>query len=71
MNEIQNEQVSGSKNEQSLGVLASNIINSDLKEDGHRACNMSELGNPAKPFHQNELDIDETMRILKRRIITW
>ena len=63
MNEIQNKQVLGSKNLQSIEVHASNIVNSDLKEDDHplRACNMSELRNLAKAFHQNELDLDETM----------
>ena len=63
MTEIQNKQLSGSKNVQSIGVHASNIVNSNLKEDEYplRACNMSELRNPAKTFHQNELYLDGTM----------
>ena len=55
MNEIQNERVSGSKNVQSIGVHASNTVDSDLEEDDDhtlRAFNMNELRNPAKPFYQ-------------------
>ena len=56
MNEMQNKQLSGSKNVQCTGVHASNNENSDSEEDDHplRASNMSELGNPSKPFHQHE-----------------
>ena len=63
MNKMQNRQLSGSKNVQSIGVHASNNGNSDSVEDDHplRASNMSELNNAAKPSHQNELDLVETM----------
>ena len=46
-----------------MGIRASNNIDPDLEEDDHplRTSNMTELGNPAKPFHQTELDLDETM----------
>ena len=63
MNEMRNKQLSGSTNVQSIEIHASNNENSGSEEDDHslRASNMSELSNPAKPFHQNELDLDETM----------
>ena len=63
MNGMHSTQLSGSEKVQSIGVHASNLVYSDLKEDNLplRACNMSELRNPAKPFRQNELDLDETM----------
>ena len=62
MNEIYNEQLSGSKNVQSIGVHASENENSAL-EDEHplRASDMNELRNTANPFQQNELDLDETI----------
>ena len=47
----------------SIRVHACNIADSDLEEDDYplRASNMSELRNPAKPFHQDEQNLDETM----------
>ena len=63
MNEMQNKQLSGSKNVQSIGVHASNNVTSDSEQDDYplRISNMSEINNPSKLFHQNELDLDETM----------
>ena len=49
-NDTQNSQPSGSKNFGSMGVHASNTLDSDLKdEDDHplRASNMNKLRNPA------------------------
>ena len=64
MNEIQLRRLSGSKNVLSIGVHASNSVDSDIeKEVDHpfRASSMNELRNSAKPFYQNEANLDETM----------
>ena len=63
MNGMHYKQLSGSANVQSIGVHASNNENSDSEEEDLplKASNLSEIKNPAKPFHQNELDLDETM----------
>ena len=59
-NENQDTQQSGSKTNKSIGCHASNNVYSDLEHDHLlRASNMNELRNPAEPFHQNELDLDE------------
>ena len=62
-NETQNTRQSGSKTNMSIRVHACNIADSDLEEDDYplRASNMCELNNPAKPFHQDEQNLDETM----------
>ena len=62
MNGKQNKQLSGSKNVQCIGVHTSGNENSD-SEDDHplRASNMRELRKSAETFHQNELDLGETM----------
>ena len=62
-NEKQNTQPSGSRS-RSIGVHASENDNSVFEnEDNHpiRASNMHELTNPAKPFCQNRLELDETI----------
>ena len=61
--DTQNRQPPGSKGNRSLGVYAANNGNVDLGEDDHplRSSKMNELRNPAKPFDQNELNLDETM----------
>ena len=63
-NGIQNLQPSGSKNDKSSGVRASNIENSDTEnEDDHplRASDMRELKNPARLLCQNAPKLDETI----------
>ena len=63
-NEIQNLQPSGSKNDKSSGVRASNIENSDTEnEDDHpfRASGIRELRNPARQLCQNAPTLDETI----------
>ena len=63
-NGIYNLQPSGSKNDKSSGVRASNIENSDTEnEDDHplRASDMRELRNPARPLCQNVPNLDETI----------
>ena len=61
---IQNLQPSGSKNDKPSGVRATNIENSDTKnEDDHplRASDMRELKKPARPLCQNVPNLDETI----------
>ena len=63
-NGIHNLHPSGSKNDKSSGVRASNIENSDTEnEDGHplRASDMRKLRNPARPLCQNVPNLDETI----------
>ena len=54
---------SGSRIKTFVALHASNNVYSDLEKDAHhlRASQMSELRNPYNQFHQNELDLDETM----------
>ena len=62
--EIHNLQPSGSKNDKSSGVRASNIENSDTENEGDhpfRASDMRELRNPARPLSQNVPNLDETI----------
>ena len=61
---MQNSQPSGSKSIRSNGVHASNIENSNTKdEDGHplRASEMHEFRNPARPIYQNIPNMNETI----------
>ena len=63
-NGIHNLQPSGSKNDKSSGVRASNIENSDTENEGDhplRASDMRELRNPARPLCQNVPNLDETI----------
>ena len=63
-NGIHNLQPSGSKNDKSSRVRASNIENSDTEnEDDHplRASDMRELRNPARPLCQNVPNLDKTI----------
>ena len=61
-NEIQDSQPSGSKT-RSIGVHASNNENSDSENDDYplRASKMKDLKHPARPFFQNESDVDVTI----------
>ena len=64
LNGTQNSQPSGSKNDKSSGVRASNIENSDTENEvDHplRASDMRELRNPARPLYQNAPNLDETI----------
>ena len=72
-----NTQSSGSKNDRSIGVHASNIENSDTEDEDYplRASDMNELKNPAISIHQNTPNLYETvgefqMRSPRRSIIT-
>ena len=61
---MQNSQLRDPKVIRSDGVHASNIENSNIKdEDGHplRASEMHELRNPARPSYQNIPNMDETI----------
>ena len=63
-NGTQNSQPSGSRNDRSDGVHASNVGNSDTEdEDDHplRASDMRGLRNPARPLYQNAPNQDETI----------
>ena len=63
-NGVQNSQLSGSKSNRSNGVHASNIENSDTKDDDDHslgASEMHELRNPARPILQNIPNINETI----------
>ena len=61
-NEMQDSQPSGSKT-RSLGVHASNNENSDSEKDNSPliASKMKDLRHPARPFFQNESDVDVTI----------
>ena len=61
-NEIQHSQPSGSKTK-SIGVHAPNNENSDSENNDYplRVSKMEDLRHPAKPFFQNEPDIDVTV----------
>ena len=63
VNEMQDSKPSGSKTNRSIGVRASNIENSDYSENSDyplRASGVKDLKHPAKPFFQNESDVDVT-----------
>ena len=61
--DTQNIQPSGSKGNRSVGVHASNTVDSEKDEDSHllRPSYMNEWSNPSEPFSQNELNLDDTM----------
>ena len=61
INEMRENQPSGSKLSKSIGVHASNNENSDSENDDYplRASKMKDLKHPAKPFF--ETDLDQTM----------
>ena len=63
VNEIQDSQPWGSKTNMSIGVLASNIENSDSENDDYplRPSKMKDWKPPAKPLFQNESDVDVTI----------
>ena len=63
INDNQNPQPSESNINESTGVHASTNVNLDSDQHEHplRASDMSELRNPAKPFSQNRLNLDETI----------
>ena len=63
INRTQNTQPSGSKNDRSVGVHASNVENSDTEDEDYpiRASDMNELRNPARPFYKSIPNLDETV----------
>ena len=63
MNEIQEQQPSGSRTDPSIGVRASNNENSDSENDDYplRASKMKDLKYPAKPLFRSESDVDVTI----------
>ena len=63
INEMRENQPSGSKLSKSIGVHASNTENSDSENDDYplRASKMKELKHPAKPFFETETDLDQTI----------
>ena len=62
-NETQITQQSGSKNNKSIGVNASNTKNSDTENEEYRLkdSEMKDLKHPATPLQRIELDLDATM----------
>ena len=62
VNEIQDPQPSGNRTN-SIGVRASNNENSNFENDDYhiRASKMKDLKHPAKPFFQNESDVEKTI----------
>ena len=60
VNETLEPQPSGSRMNQSIGVRASNIENSDSENDDYplRASKMKDLKHPAKPLFRSESDVD-------------
>ena len=63
VNEMIEPQPSGSRMNQSTGVRASNIENSESENDDypHRASKMKDLKHPAKPLFRSESDVDVTI----------
>ena len=63
MNEMQENQQSGSRIDKSLGVRASNNENSDSENDDFpvKASKMKDLKHPADPLYQNESDVNVTI----------
>ena len=63
INEMRENQPSGSKSSKSIGVHASNNENSDSENDDYplRASKMKDLKHPAKPFFETETDLDQTI----------
>ena len=61
INEMRENQPSGSKLRKSIGVHASNNENSDSENDDYplRASKMKDLKHPAKPFFETETDLDQ------------
>ena len=63
MNDIQNMQPTGSTDNRSIGVHASYNDNSDSENEDHplQASKMRDLRHPARPIHESETNINETM----------
>ena len=63
MNEMRENQPSGSKLSKFIGVHASNNENSDSENDDYplRASKIKDLKHPAKPFFETETDLDQTI----------
>ena len=61
MNDRNNTQLSGSENVQSIGVRASNKTNPESEDEDNplKASDMKELGHPANPMYQNELNLGD------------
>ena len=60
---MQNARPSGSKNGLSIGVHASNNKNPESENEDYplQASKMKDLRHPARPFHESETNLDETM----------
>ena len=58
---MQNAKSLGSKNEQSIGVRASNNKNPESEEEANplKASDMKQLKHPAKSLYQNELNLED------------
>ena len=63
INEIQENQQSGSRIDESIGVRASNIENPDSENEDFppKASKMRDLKHPAKPLFRSESDVDVTI----------
>ena len=63
VNEMIEPQLTGSRMNQSTGVRASNIENSDSENDDYplRASKMKDLKHPAKPLFRSESEVDVTI----------
>ena len=64
---MQNARPSGSKNEPSIGVHASNIESSESKNEdiSLKASDMKEIRQPAKSLYQNELNLEDGIKASK------
>ena len=63
MNDIQNMQPTGSKDNRSIGVHASYNDNSDSENEDYplQASKMRDLRHQARPFHESETNLNKTM----------
>ena len=63
MNDIQNMQPTGSTDNRSIGVHASYNDNSDSENEDYplQTSKMRDLSHPARPFHESETNLNETM----------
>ena len=63
MDDIKYMQPSGSKTNRSIGVHASYNDNSEPENEDYplQASKMRDLRHPARPFHESETNLDETM----------
>ena len=63
INRTQNTKPTRSRNDRSIGILATNIKNSDTENEDNplRASDMNGLRNPAESLYQNTPNLDESV----------